>query len=466
MTRRIELTDTILRDAHQSLMATRMSYEDMAPVLKDLDSAGYYSLECWGGATFDACIRYLNEDPWERLKKLKAHLPNTKLQMLLRGQNVLGYRHYADDVVEKFVALSAKNGIDVFRIFDALNDPRNLETSMRAVKASGKEAQLAICYTTSDVHTVSYFVDLAKRYEQMGADSICIKDMAGILTPHVAKTLISTMKAAISVPLILHTHCTSGTAEMTYQAAIEAGIDRIETAISPFSGGTSQPSSETFVIILKELGYDITVDLNTINRVADHFKKVKAHYIENGTMLPKVLTSDPRALIYQVPGGMLSNMYAQLGKAGKLDLIDQVLAEVPQVRKDMGYPPLVTPLSQMVGTQATMNIISGERYKMVPKEIKAYLQGEYGQSPAPVDPTFRQSIIGDAPVMTDRPANHIPHEWNIIREEIGDLAKTEEDVLIYAMFPQLGKEFLTKKYKTHVVEKNAESTPIRVYGIL
>lgn len=465
MGKHIAVTETVLRDAHQSLMATRMPYEDMADILKTMDQAGYYSLECWGGATFDACIRFLDENPWERLRKIKAQVKNTKLQMLLRGQNLLGYRHYADDVVERFIALAAENGIDVFRIFDALNDVRNLQTAMKAVKKTGKEAQLAICYTVSDVHTIDYYADLAKTMEDMGADSICIKDMAGILTPEVGKALVSRLKETVKLPIAVHTHATSGISYLTYQAVIAAGADRIETAISPLSEGTSQPCTESLAIVLEEAGYDTGLDLRLLEKIGDHFRQAKEHYLAEGILDPKMLSPDPRALIYQVPGGMLSNMYSQLKQAGATDRYDDVLKEVPRVRKDLGFPPLVTPLSQMVGTQAAMNVLSGVRYKMVPNEIKDYLKGKYGKTPVPVEEDFRRRLIGDEEVITDRPANHIAPEWEQLQEEIGDLAATDEEVLIYALFPQVGRQYLTKqKEKTPQTETTAADEVVNVYG--
>lgn len=447
VSRKIGITDTILRDAHQSLMATRMTMEDMLPVLDALDEVGFHSLECWGGATFDSCIRFLDEDPWERLRTLKKHLKKTPLQMLLRGQNILGYRHYADDVVEKFVEKAAENGIDIFRIFDALNDVRNLEAAMKAVKKTGKEAQMTICYTISEAHTIEYYVELAQTMQNMGADSICVKDMAGILTPARGLTLVRALREVLTIPIIVHTHCTSGIAQLTYQAVIEAGADCIDTALSPLSEGTSQPPTESMVIALREEGYDIAVDLEKLDPIRDHFRQVKDKYIQSGTLNPTMLTPDPRALIYQVPGGMLSNMYSQLKQAGAIGKYEDVLKEVPKVRADLGYPPLVTPMSQMVGTQATMNVLTGQRYKVVSNEVKAYLQGSYGQSPVPIDETFRKSIIGDADVITDRPANHLPAEFETLKQEIASLARDDEDVLTYALFPKVGKEFLQRKNK-------------------
>lgn len=445
MSKKIGITDTVLRDAHQSLMATRMTIEDMEPIIPLLDTIGYDSLECWGGATFDACIRFLDEDPWERLRTIKRLAPNTPLQMLLRGQNLLGYRHYADDVVEKFVECSARNGVDIFRIFDALNDVRNLEASLKAVKKAGKEAQLTICYTISEAHTVAYYVALATQMQEMGADSICIKDMAGILTPAKAIELVRELKKVLHIPIVVHTHCTSGIAPITYQAVVEAGADRIDTALSPFSEGTSQPATESMVIALREEGYEVNLDVNKLELVADHFRVIKDKYLQDGTLDPKMLTPDPRALLYQVPGGMLSNMYSQLKQANALDKYEDVLREVPKVRADLGYPPLVTPMSQMVGTQATMNIITGQRYKVVSNEVKAYLLGQYGKSPVPIVDSFRKGIVGDQEVIEDRPANHMEDEFEQLKAEIGSLARCDEDVLTYALFPKVGKEFLLRK---------------------
>lgn len=444
--KKIEFVDTILRDAHQSLMATRMTYKDMEPALDKLDKVGYKALECWGGATFDSCIRYLNEDPWERIRNIKSHLKNTKTQMLLRGQNLLGYKNYPDDVVEKFVELSVKNGVDIIRIFDALNDLRNIETSLKATKKAGAEAQVAICYTTSEVHTIEYFTNLAKEVEKMGADSVAIKDMAGILTPPVSRDLVRSLRKAIDIPIELHTHETTGCGSMTYLKGVEEGADILDTALSPFSGGTSQPPTETLAIILKEAGYKVDLNLDILNELAPYFQEVKNKYLNNGIMRVKMLTVDPKGLIYQVPGGMLSNLNSQLSAAKQEHLFDKVLAEVPNVRRDMGYPPLVTPMSQMVGTQASFNVMTGKRYKMVPNEIKDYLKGLYGKSPVEIDEAFRKSIIGDAEVITDRPANHLEPALDKYKAEVGDLARTEEDVLTYALFPQVAKDFLAKKY--------------------
>lgn len=458
---KIRITETILRDAHQSLMATRMSTEDMLPIVETLDQAGYYALEMWGGATYDAAIRFLNEDPWERLREIRKRVKNAKLQMLLRGQNLIGYRHYADDIVDNFIKNAIENGIDIFRIFDALNDTRNLQASLDAVKKYGGHAQLTICYTTSEVHTVAYYTELAKKLVEMGADSICIKDMAGILTPKMASELIPAIQAVINVPLDLHTHATSGVGAMTYLEAAKAGINIIDTALSPLGDGTSQPPTESMVLALEEYGFDTGINMDKVAEAVDHFKKVRDKYIEAGTLDPKIMFTDPRALIYQVPGGMLSNLTSQLKGAGALDRYQAVLEEVPSVRADLGYPPLVTPMSQMVGTQAVFNVLTGERYKMVPNEIKDYLKGKYGKTPAPVDEEFRQSIIKDAEVITDRPADHLEPEFESLREELGDLAKTDEDVLTYALFPQVGLDYLKKKYSPKAAEP-AEDEVVRI----
>lgn len=461
--KRIDFTETVLRDAHQSLMATRMSTNDMLPIVKTMDKAGYFSLECWGGATFDACIRFLNEDPWQRLRDIRKRTPHTKLQMLLRGQNLLGYRHYADDVVEKFVEKSIENGIDIFRIFDALNDPRNLEASLRAVKKNKGHAQLTICYTISKVHTIQYYQDLAEQYEKMGADSICIKDMAGILTPYTAERLVKAIKAHISVPLSIHTHATSGTAQMTYLKAVESGADMIDTAISPFSEGTSQPPTETMALSISEGPFTTTLEMDKLEEIADYFKPIRDRYIESGALAPKMMGVDPKALLYQVPGGMLSNLYSQLKQAKATDRYEEVLKEVPKVRADLGFPPLVTPMSQMVGTQAVFNVLAGERYKMVPKEIKDYLRGAYGKTPVPVDEAFRRSIIGDETVITTRPADLIAAEFDQLKKELGPLAKTDEDVLTYALFPEVGKSFLEKKYQP---PQDEQDSMIRIKAVL
>ncbi|CAM4295699.1 oxaloacetate decarboxylase subunit alpha [Erysipelothrix aquatica] len=446
MTKHVKITDTILRDAHQSQIATRMTIEQMIPVLETLDHAGFESLEVWGGATFDACIRFLGEDPWERLRTIRKHVKNTKLQMLLRGQNLLGYKHYPDDVVDAFIQKSIENGIDVIRVFDALNDLRNLEQSVKSIIQHGGHAQMTICYTISEVHTDAYYVQLVKDMEAMGAHSICIKDMAGILTPARAETLVRLIKEVTALPIHVHTHSTSGIAEMTYLKAVEAGADVIDTANSSFAGGTSQPSTESMVIALRELGYDIDVNLEDCQIVADHFKAVKETFKESGVFNPKVLETDPNTLIYQVPGGMLSNLLSQLKEAKQLDKYEEVLAEVPRVRADMGYPPLVTPLSQMVGTQAVMNVLSGERYKLIPNEIKEYVKGYYGKSPAPIAAEIVEKIVGkDAEIVTVRPADLLQPAMATFAKEAEAFATTTEDVLSYALFPQIATPFLKKK---------------------
>ena len=442
----LKIVETSLRDGHQSLFATRMNTEEVLSVLKELDDAGYHAIEVWGGATFDACIRFLNEDPWERLRKAKALCKKTKLQMLFRGQNILGYRHYADDVVEKFVQKSIENGIDIIRIFDALNDIRNLECAVKATKKYGGECQIALSYTTSPVHTIAYYVDLAKQVEALGADSLCIKDMAGVLLPGDAYELIKELKKNTKLPIELHTHCTGGIAEMTIQKAIEAGVDIVDTALSPLAGGTSQPCTESLNFALKGTKYDPKLNLDCLNKGAAALSKIRAKYLENGLLNPKVLSFNPNILKYQVPGGMLSNLISQLKQQNASDKLEDVLKEVPNVRKDLGYPPLVTPLSQMVGTQAVMNVISGERYKLVPKEIKDYLHGRYGKAPAPINQEVQKKIIGDDEVITCRPADLIAPEFEELKEKYRDIAKCDEDVLSIALFEKNALEFLGKKY--------------------
>ena len=439
------ITDTILRDAHQSQAATRMRIEDMLPGCEILDSIGYWSLECWGGATFDACMRFLDEDPWERLRKLRSAMPKTRLQMLLRGQNLLGYKHYADDVVDEFIEKSIKNGIDVIRVFDALNDPRNLMQSVKSIKKYGGICEAAISYTVSPVHNIEYFVKLAKLLEKMGADTICIKDMANLLLPYDAYKLVSELKRSVSVPIHLHTHNTAGTGDLTNLMAAQAGVDIVDTALSPLANGTSQPATESLVATLQGTDRDTGLDLVKLNEAAAYFRTVADKLKKEGILDPKVLSVDTKALIYQVPGGMLSNLLNQLKQAKKEDKYYEVLAEVPRVRKDFGYPPLVTPTSQIVGTQAVMNVLAGERYKMVPKESKGMLKGEYGQLPAPVNEEVRKKCIGDEEVITCRPADLIAPELEKYRAEAGDLAKCEEDVLSYALFPQVAKKFLEKR---------------------
>ena len=446
MAKKILITDTILRDAHQSQAATRMRLEDMLPACEALDKAGYWSLECWGGATFDSCMRFLNEDPWERLRALKKAMPNTKLQMLLRGQNLLGYKHYADDVVDAFVKKSIENGIDVIRIFDALNDPRNMEAAIKATKKYGGHVEAAISYTESPVHNKEYFVKLSKQLEEMGADTICIKDMANLLLPYDAYELVKALKAELKVPVHLHTHNTTGTGDMTYLMAIQAGVDIIDTALSPLANGTSQPSTEAIVATLKGTEYDTGIKLEDLSDIAAHFRNVAKKLKEQGSLDPKVLNVDPNTLLYQVPGGMLSNLISQLKQANAEDKYYDVLAEIPRVRKDFGYPPLVTPTSQIVGTQAVLNVLSGERYKMITKESKGLLRGEYGKLPGEVNEEVRRKAIGNDEVITCRPADLLEPELEKYRQEAGDLAKCDEDVLSFALFPQVAKKFLEAKY--------------------
>ena len=440
--RPIEVTEVILRDAHQSLIATRMRTEDMLPICEELDAVGFWSLEVWGGATFDACIRFLKEDPWARLRQLRAALPNTRLQMLLRGQNLLGYRHYADDVVEDFVAKSAENGIDVFRVFDALNDLRNIETAMKAVKRCDKHAQGTICYTTSPAHTSELFVEQAKQLESMGADSIAIKDMAGLLTPYATFDLVSAIKQSVALPLAIHSHATSGLAPMCQLKAIEAGADRIDTAIASFAGGTSHPATEIQVAALQGTEFDTGLSLEKLTSISDYFREVRNRYHQFESEFTR---EDISVQISQVPGGMMSNLANQLKDQNALERIEEVFDEIPRVREDLGFPPLVTPTSQIVGTQAVYNVLAGERYKTITNEVKRYLQGGYGQSPAPVNEVVRKKAIGNAGVSEERPADSLAPELAELRSEIGDLAESEEDVLTFAMFPDLGREFLEQR---------------------
>ncbi len=445
----VKIVDTCLRDGHQSLLATRLATEDILPVASLLDKAGYYALEVWGGATFDACLRFLNEDPWERLRLIRKACPNTKLQMLFRGQNILGYRHYSDELVEKFVQKSLENGINIIRVFDALNDLRNLKSAVDATNKYKKQydghCQIALSYTTSPVHTIDYFVNLAIEVEKMGADSICIKDMAGVLLPNDAYELVSRIKAKVKIPLELHTHCTGGVAEMTIMRAIEAGIDIVDTALSPLSGGTSQPCTEALEYVLQGTKYDPGLNLEYLKKACDLLTVVKDRFLANGGLNPKALTTNPNILKYQVPGGMLSNLMSQLKGQGAMDKYEEVLNEIPRVRKDLGYPPLVTPLSQMVGTQAVMNVISGERYKMSPGEVKAYLRGEYGKAPAEVNEEVRKKIIGDAPIITHRPADDIAPEFDAMKAKYGSIVKSDEDVLSCALFENVAVKFLEAK---------------------
>lgn len=437
---KVGITETVLRDAHQSLIATRMTTEEMLPILETLDQVGYHALEAWGGATFDACLRFLNEDPWERLRKIRDKVKNTKLQMLFRGQNILGYRHYADDVVAYFVQKSIANGIDIIRIFDALNDVRNLKTAIDATKKEGGHVQAALSYTISPVHSIEAFAKLAQELEQMGADSICIKDMAGLLTPYNAYELVSALKQTIHVPVELHTHYTSGIASMTYLKAIEAGCDIVDTAISPFAMGTSQPATESLVAALQQTPYDTGLDLGLLNEVRQYFEPIRQKYLDNGLLSTKVLGVDANTLLYQVPGGMFSNLVSQLKQAHAEDKLDDVLQEIPRVREDAGYPPLVTPTSQIVGTQAVFNVLFG-RYKNVTKEFKGLVRGEYGKTPAEPKPEFVKQIIGDEERITCRPADKLSPELDNIREKCKQYIEQDEDVLSYALFGQVATKF-------------------------
>lgn len=451
----IKITETILRDAHQSLIATRMTTEEMVPILEKLDSVGYHSLEAWGGATFDACMRFLNEDPWERLRTIRKHVKNTKLQMLLRGQNLLGYKHYSDDVVEYFIKKAISNGIDIIRIFDALNDLRNLEKSITACKNEGGHAQGTVCYTISPVHTLDTFVKDAKRLVDMGADSICIKDMAGLIVPYKAYELVKAIKEYVNVPIQIHTHYTSGVASMTYLKAIEAGVEIVDCAISPLSMGTSQPPTESLVATLNETEYNTGYDLKILSEISEYFKPIREKYLESGLLDTKVMGVDVNALIYQVPGGMLSNLVSQLKQSNALEKYDEVLKEIPRVREDFGYPPLVTPTSQIVGTQAVLNIITGERYKMVPKESKALVKGQYGKTPAPISEEIKKNILKDEEQITCRPADLIEPELDKIKAEIKNIIKQDEDVLSYALLPQVALKFFD--YRTNMQNKNIET---------
>lgn len=444
MSKKVHITDVVLRDGNQSLIATRMHIDDMLPICAELDKAGYWSLEVWGGATFDSCVRFLKEDPWERLRTLRKALPNSRLQMLLRGQNLLGYRHYPDDVVEAFVAKAAENGIDVFRIFDALNDVRNLETAIAATIKAGKHAQGTICYTASPVHTVKGFVKQAKQMAKMGCHSIAIKDMAGLLTPEITFKLVTALKKEIDLPLFLHSHYTSGMASMCQLKAVEAGIDHLDTAISAFAGGTSHPPTETMKAVLEAAGYKTGLDSEILEKIAAHFREVRRKYHQFESEYNGV---DTQVLLSQVPGGMMSNLANQLKEQGALDRIQEVFAEIPRVRKDLGYPPLVTPSSQIVGTQAVMNVLAGKRYETITNEVKRYLQGHYGAAPAEVDESLRKRAIGKEEVVECRPADLLKPELDALREKIGEDAKCEEDVLTYAMFPDVGMSYLQNRNK-------------------
>ena len=443
---KVQFTETVLRDANQSLVATRLGYDQFAPILETMDKAGFYSVECWGGATFDVCLRYLNEDPWERLRKIRAKMPNTKLQMLLRGQNILGYKHYPDDIVRRFVRAAVKNGIDIVRIFDALNDIDNLKVAIEETVNCGALASGAISYTTSPVHTLDKYVSMVKEMARMGVGSICIKDMAGILTPKAAYDLVSAIKDAVDLPLVVHTHSTTGLAFMTYLKAVEAGADVIDTAISPFSGGTSQPATETLFYTLRELGYDTDLNEEALNKMADFFKPIRADFLADGTLNPISMATDTRCLTYQIPGGMLSNLLSQLKMMNALDRYEETLLETPRVRKDMGYPPLVTPTSQLVGTQAVQNVLAGERYKNVGAEMRAYCRGEYGKTPAPIDPEVQAKILGDEKPIQGRYADSMPTDtFEKAQEKLGDTARSEEDVLSYVAFPEVAEKFFEKR---------------------
>ena len=442
---KVGVTETVLRDGHQSLIATRMTTEEMLPILETLDNIGYNALEMWGGATYDACIRFLDEDPWDRLRIIRKKVKNTKLQMLLRGQNLLGYRHYADDVVDEFVDKAVSNGIDVIRIFDALNDMRNIERAIQATKKCGAHAQGTMSYTISPIHTNEVFVELAKEIEQMGADSVCIKDMAGLLDPYNTYKLVKDIKAAISIPLEIHTHATSGLGSLTYMKAIEAGADMIDTALSPFAEGTSQPPTEPIAFAFKGTEYDLGLDLDLLNEASEYFKPIREKYIANGLMDPKLMGVDINTLKYQVPGGMLSNLVSQLKQANAMDKFEEVLKEVPRVREDFGYPPLVTPSSQIVGTQAVLNVVMGERYKMVPKEAKDLVKGMYGKTTIPIKQEVVDKILKGEPQVTCRPADLLEPELEQMKKECAKWMHQEEDVLTKALFPQPAETFFKKR---------------------
>ena len=442
---KVKITETVLRDAHQSLIATRMTLDEMRPILSTMDKVGYYSAEVWGGATYDSCLRFLDEDPWERLRVIRKEMPNTKLQMLFRGQNMLGYRHYADDVVEYLVQRSIANGIDIIRIFDALNDVRNLRTAIKAAKKEKGHAQVAISYTTGEVFTDEYYVNYAKQIEEEGADSICIKDMAALLTPYRAADLVKAIKGVLKIPVQLHTHYTSGLASMCIMKGVESGLDMVDTAMSPLANGTSHAPTESIVAAFQGTEYDTGLDLVLLNEIRGYFMKLREKYIKSGQLDPKMLAVDANALIYQVPGGMLSNLLSQLKQAGKEDKLTEVLEEVPRVRKDSGFPPLVTPTSQIVGTQAVFNVIMGERYKMVTKEFKSMVKGEYGKTPMPIDPAFRKKILGDEKPIDCRPADLLKPELDKLRKECAEWSEQEEDVLSYAQFGQVAEKFFEKR---------------------
>ena len=463
---KVGITETILRDAHQSLIATRMTTEQMVPILEQMDKIGYYSLEAWGGATFDACMRFLNEDPWERLRTIRSHVKNTKLQMLFRGQNILGYRHYSDDVVEYFVQKSIANGIDIIRIFDALNDARNLETAIKATRKEGGHVQAAISYTTGPVYDLSYYTGYAKQLEEMGADSICIKDMAGLLLPYETYDLVKALKETVKLPIQLHTHYTAGVASMSTIKAIEAGVDVVDTSISPMAQGTSHMPTESLVAALAGTEYDTGISLNELNEVTKYFTPLREKYLADGLMDPKVMKVNVNALINQVPGGMLSNLVSQLKQAGKSDLLDAVLEEVPRVRADAGYPPLVTPSSQIVGTQAVFNVLNGERYKMVTKEFRGLVRGDYGKTPVAMDPEFVKKIIGDAEQITCRPADLLKPELDELRAKIPQYMEQDEDVLSYALFEQVALKFFEyRKQQKYGIDATAADAANGIHSI-
>ncbi|MCI5501650.1 MAG: oxaloacetate decarboxylase subunit alpha [Lachnospiraceae bacterium] len=462
----LKITETVLRDAHQSLIATRMTTEQMLPIVDKMDQVGFHAVECWGGATFDASLRFLKEDPWERLRKLRAGFKNTKLQMLFRGQNILGYNHYADDVVEYFVQKSIANGIDIIRIFDCLNDLRNLETAVKAANKENGHAQVALAYTLGDAYTLEYWKDMAKRIEEMGAKSLCIKDMAGLLVPAKATELVQALKESCSIPIDLHTHYTSGVASMTYMKAVEAGCDIIDTAMSPFSMGTSQPATEVMVEAFKDTPYDTGLDQTKLAEIADYFRPMREEALKSGLMNTKVLGVNIQTLRYQVPGGMLSNLVSQLKEMGQEDKYEQVLEEVPKVRKDFGEPPLVTPSSQIVGTQAVLNVVSGERYKMVTKESKKILMGEFGQTVKPFNPEVQKKCIGDAKPITCRPADLIKPQLEDIEKEMAQYKQQDEDVLTYALFPQVATEFFKyREAQQNKVDASEADTENKAYPV-
>ncbi len=449
---KVKFTETVLRDANQSLIATRMPFSDFEGILETFDKAGYYSLECWGGATFDSCLRYLNEDPWERLRKIKAKVKKTPLQMLLRGQNILGYKHYPDDVVRKFVAHSIDNGMDIFRIFDALNDFRNIEVAIDEVLKRKAHAQGCICYTTSPIHNLEKYSIMGKQLEELGVNSICIKDMAGIMGPQEAYDLVKTLKESVKIPVFLHTHSTTGLGPITYFRAIEAGCDGIDCAISSFAGGTSQPATETLNYALKQAGHETGLNEKVLKEINDFFKPLKSKYISSGLMDAFVMGTETDALVYQVPGGMLSNLIAQLKSQNAIDRLDEVLAETPKVRKDLGYPPLVTPMSQMVGVQAATNVLVGERYKNVSKEVKSYLKGEYGQAPGEIDAELIKKVLGDEKPLTIRYADTLKPEFDKVKNELKNIAKNDEDVLSYIVFPQVAEKFFKEREEASAVK--------------